>query len=1050
MKKILIAFLLIATHIASFAAAPKIIFVENKNQWPGQVTFKADIKGGSIFLEKNTFTYLFVDQNAFSEENHAPVHSKIKSHAFKVNFLNSNPDVQVSGNNAQESVRNYYIGNDPKKWAENAREYTQVHYQELYSSVDMNVYNEEENLKYDFIIQPGGNVKNIKLEYSGPDEMHLEDGHLCIKTSVGLIIEQKPYAYQVVNGQKKQIPCSYELRKNLLSFNLGEYNTSLPLIIDPTLIGSTYSGSTTDNRGYTATYDAAGNIYMGGKAFDVGYPYTIGAGFPGSAMWAITITKFNTNASAIIYSTYIGGGNTNDDQQVHSIIVNSLNQLYLFGRTNSNPSGGPATYPVTPSAVQPFSVGGFDMVVTKLSSTGALLASTYLGGSGDDGVNISSNPSSFSSLKYNFADDGRSEILLDASSNVYVASCTRSANFPCSAGAYDNSLSGTQDAVLFKMNSTLTTLMLSTYLGGSSDDAAYGLKIDNNNNVCVTGGTNSSDFPATAGVLNPIYQGGLSDGFISVINSTGTSLLRSTYLGTSAYDQSFFIDIDASGDLYVFGQTEGSYPVTNGIPSSGQFIHKIKGDLTATIFSTVFGTGGNAVNISPTAFLVDSCQTIYLAGYGRSALLDANMPSPSTTTGLPITTNNLQSTTDGQDFYIMMLAPGGKTLLYSTFFGANSSIDADHADGGTSRFDKHGVLYQAACESSGFPTTIGAYASINYLGNRNEAVFKMDITHKPIASIDPLIPTSGCAPFYVCFDNSGSSCTDFIWDFGDGGVSFINSPCYTYNFGGTYTVTLYCIDSIGSCAFIDTTQIVLHIGVAPTFSISASNILCNGTASSATITVTPTGSMPPLTYTWSPNPQITPVATGLVPGMYSVTVSDAIGCSTTSMLVITQPAQLTTTLNVVNTSSCTVNDGSITALVSGGTPGYTYLWSNGETTTAITGLAQESYTCIISDSNGCTSVLAGNVSCTNAVGELSSETDFTVYPNPTGGEFTISSLSFTEPVELSITNILGEIVFQKTINHKQELISLKKVPSGIYFVNVKTANEITSRKIVKQ
>ncbi len=524
-----------------------------------------------------------------------------------------------------------------------------------------------------------------------------------------------------------------------------------------------------------------------------------------------------------MYATYYGGLL---NEQPSSLMVNGNNELFIVGRTNST------NFPTTSGVYGPSLNGGYDIIVGKFNSTGALLGSTYVGGTGDDCVNVNIGWNTYGNTKFTYADDGRADITLDANSNVYVAACTKSTDFPTSANNYQSAMGGTQDAVVFKMSSNLSTLDWSTYLGGTGTEAAYGIKLDNNNNVYVTGGSTGANFPTTSGVLNQTYQGGLTDGFISVFspaNSGSAQLLRSTFIGTSSYDQSFFIDIDASGDLYVFGQTQGTYQITGGcynVPNSGQFIHKISGNLSTTIFSTTIGTGNNAVNLSPTAFSVDSCGTIYLAGWGRSSVMSASMPSPSTTSGLPVTTNAFQSTTDGRDFYIATLEPEAKGLFYATFFGEGaSSPDADHLEAGTCRFDENGILYHAACAScggsQGFPTTPGAYSNTNNSNSSgvygcNAAVFKMDLSAMPYTGSLNAVGSGNCVPATFSFYSAGGFFSNLSWNFGDGSTSNQPNPTHTYTLAGTYTITLTVFDSIGVCGFIDSTQLSITIINCPT------------------------------------------------------------------------------------------------------------------------------------------------------------------------------------------------------------------------------------------
>ncbi len=990
MKAKLIYIFIFITSLSGLAAGdkrpvPKMIFEENKSQWPRQVMFEADFGGGKLFLEKNTFTYLLVENVNFHDHNRkekgAPL---IHYHSFKVNFENSNSAAAITGNKMYSFPRNYYLGNDPSKWAEGVRLYEGASYKNLYPSIDMNVYGDGQHLKYDLIVNPGGSAENIKFNYEGADKMYLEYGNLYIQTSLGVVEEQKPYAYQVIDGVKMEVSCSYHLKNNSLGFDVNEkYNKDYPLVIDPVLVASTYTGSFSDNWGFTATYDEAGNIYSAGIAATAGYPTTLGAfdntfngGMPwywmpgaGPDSWPfdISITKYNATGSTILFSTYYGGSL---NEQPHSLIVNSNNELYVAGRTNS------PDFPVTAGAYDASYNGGYDIIVGKFNSTGALLASTFIGGTGDDGVNISEISTTFSTLKFNYADDGRSEIILDNNSNVYVAGSSRSADFPTSAGAFDASLGGSQDGVVFKMNSTLSALTFSTYLGGSNDDAAYGLKLDAGNNVYVAGGTASADFPTTAGVLHPAFQGGLADGYVAALNSSGTALLYSTYLGTSTYDQAYLIETDVNGDIYVFGQTQGAYPVTPGIysnPNSGQFIHKMNKQLNTTLFSTVIGTGTPNPNISPTAFLVDSCQNIYIAGWGRCGNGVFDHPFPSSVTGMPVTANAFQHTTDGCDFYFMVLRPNAQSLLYATFFGEVGAPVPDHVDGGTSRFDKRGFIYESACAScwgnDNFPTTPTAWSRHNnssYYGyfrpwNCNNAVFKIDLRVIPVAVANITGPPSGCVPYTVTFTDAGSSGTNYKWNFGDGSPMVLGaSTVHTYTSTGSFTASLYVSDSTGTCGQIDTAKYTINVGGPPVLVTSQTGVSCNG-GNNGTASVTATGGFTPYTYSWN-NGQTSMTASGLTAGSYNVTVTNSYGCSASALAVVPEPAVLTANTTFTNVGCYGGSTAAATASVNGGSGPYTYLWlPGGFTSSSVSGLSINSYTMHVTDSKGCTASSSANI-----------------------------------------------------------------------------------------
>ena len=453
--------------------------------------------------------------------------------------------------------------------------------------------------------------------------------------------------------------------------------------------------------------------------------------------------------AARAWATYLGGSQADFP---HSLVTNAQGELLVLGSTGSADfpttagavqrtfRGGPAADPFGDAAQSSiYQVNGSDIVVCRLSASGAALpASTYLGGSDNDGL-LPLNPyTADPQLAHNYGDPFRGDILVDAANNVYIASSTSSRDFPMARGFQSTYRGGTSDGVVGKLNAGLTTLLWGSYLGGSASDAAYSLQLEpGTGDVYVAGGTLSPDLPATAGALNPRALGGV-DGYAARIAASGTSLLRTTYLGTSAYDQAFFLQLGGDGGVYVLGQTLGPYPITAGLYGTAngrQFIHKLDADLTQTQLATVFGTGRAITDIVPTAFLVDRCDRVYVCGWGgrnnssysSSSYLYANQGS--STVGLPTTAYAVQPQTDGADFYLAQFSAGLTTLSYGTFFGGSGP---EHVDGGTSRFDPRGVVYQAVCAcfaSQGFPVPPGAnfYAASSGSPNTcNNAAFVLD------------------------------------------------------------------------------------------------------------------------------------------------------------------------------------------------------------------------------------------------------------------------------------------------------------------------------------
>jgi len=800
-----------------------LLFIENKNQWPAFIKYECNLQNGKLYLENNRFTFSLLNGDDIEKVHGSPNQGShkidknkviIHGHAYRETFVNANPDIAFSNSVKANYYSNYFIGNDPKHWASDVLLYHVITYKNLYDGIDLTVYSKVNELTYDFTVSAGADADAIQLAYDGLDGMYLADGNLVLKTSIGNNVEEKPYAYQIINGQKIEVTCNYLLDGTHASFSfpLG-YNHKYPLVIDPQFVFGTYSGSTSDNWGFTATYDALGDMYIAGTVYGSGYPVTTGAfqtafkggtGIPSNFNYLgddIAIAKFNPTGTTILYATYLGG---TDDEQPHSLVVNNAGDLLVYGRSYSK------DFPVTSTAYQQVNNGGWDMIISEFNSTGtSLLASTYVGGSGNDGLNIEAGYNT-ASLKVNYGDDARGEIIVDKSDNVYVGTCTQSTDFPTTVGAYQTTAKGGQEGCVFKMNNALSLMLWSTYLGGSSDDAAYSLKIDNNKNVYVCGGTASSDFPTTAGALQPNYGGNI-DGFITKLSSDGSKILHSTFIGTSAYDQTYFLDVDSTFNIYVTGQSLGNAPTTAGVysnPNSAQFIEKLDSTLTTQLFYTVFGDGVTEINISPTAFMIDTCENIYVAGWGGYVNFQGS------TFNMALTSDAFQSKTNGDDFYFIVLKKDATALMYATYFGDAS--DEQHVDGGTSRFDKDGYMYEAICggcgEHSGLPTTPGCWSNTNNSDNCNEAAikFKFDLDG-PTAAFTPS-PFKGCIPLTVNFLNqsTGAQAFEWVFDGNNSDTSTQTNPTFVFKDTGTFKVRLIAINSL-DCRITDTTYATIKV-----------------------------------------------------------------------------------------------------------------------------------------------------------------------------------------------------------------------------------------------
>ncbi|MCF8298970.1 MAG: gliding motility-associated C-terminal domain-containing protein [Saprospiraceae bacterium] len=899
----------VKSHNKDTLHSAKLEFIENKGQWNNNVLYQANLSGGTIFLEKNCFTFSFEDPNDLlhlmehkfpgpNSKEREPLDTIMYFHAYKVNFENSNENVEVLAKYAASDYNNYFMGKDRSKWKSFVKKYKEVYYKDIWENIDLKVYDEHAYLKYDLVVHPGASPKDIVLNYEGVEDLSLNNRNLIVKTSVNKIIEMAPYCYQIINNEEKEVECRFKIKDNKVVFKFPKaYNKNYDLIIDPVLVFSSYSGSTVDNWGYTATYDDSGYVYAGGNIRDLTghYPTTPGAyqlTFAGGAT-DIAITKYDTNGQSLIYSTYLGG---NGAEIPHSLIVNNNNELYILGTSSST------NFPTTPNAydttfnggtsftmtgIVDFSIGS-DIVISRLSSNGAsLLSSTYYGGNGNDGLNINTN------LRFNYADEARGEIMFDNNNNIYVISSTYSTNFPISSGAFQSTYGGQQDACIFKLDQNLSTQIWSSYLGGSSADAGYSIALDKNDNLYVSGGTTSLNFPVTSGTLQPNYGGGRADGFISHISKNGNALIRSTYYGSDRYDQVYFVKLDKPGNVYVLGQSADTsnmflFNSTWFTTGGGQFISKLSKQLNQVIWSTKWGTNDDYPDVSPTAFMVDLCNSIYLSAWGGYT----DIGSGGVTTGLPITSNAFQTTTDGSDYYFMVINDNASYLVYATFFGG--SLSTEHVDGGTSRFDKKGRIYQSVCAGCGghsdFPTTTPVWSNTNNSFNCNNAVIKFDFK-LPVLIADFSSDTVKCAPDPVHFtnksymtDSSGFHC---YWNFGNGQTSTQVNPIHSYTQSGVYTVTLIVSDT-GACNFADTISKQLVVLSGSKYRIADKHI-CKGNFTQ--IGLLPT-SDPSLTYNWSPGFTLSnthipnPIASPLSTTDYTLYMSNGVCTDTILQKVI--------------------------------------------------------------------------------------------------------------------------------------------------------------------
>jgi gliding motility-associated-like protein len=840
--------MLVCLKGAAQAGASNIEFVENKGQWDSRVKFRGEIGNGNLFLEKGGYTALLYqpdDLTRLSYRRHGGQGTggktgrgsdSLRSHAYRMNFVGANDQVTIVPDKALPGYNNYFIGSDPSKWKGNCKVYQGVTYHDLYPGIDIRYYTNAGQLKYDLIVHPGADVSRIRMKYDGVDRLATKKDQLIATTSVGSVTQLSPYSYTFDQRRgRAEVHCRYVIHDgNTVSFDVDEHDAGATLIIDPVIVFSSFTGSKASNWGFTATPGPDGSFFAGGIVWGSSYPYTTGTLQPlwGGGSFDVGILKLSPTGGTKIWATYLGGS---DNETPHSMISDAQGDLVVMGRTYST------NFPFMTTAG---SGGGADIFVVKIAAAGnSMIGSIRIGGSGDDGVNTADQLRSGSEhsqgLIRNYGDDSRSEVILDGSNNILVTASTQSSAQTGSSGAFPivgpvfqpNFGGGPQDAVVLKLDPKCTNLIWSSFLGGKQSDAGFVLRVNPlTGDIFVAGATNSTDFPGDkTGVLQGSNNGGI-DGFVTQISADGTKQKKTTYLGTAQADAIYGIQFDKSGFPYVMGTTNGVWPVMNvAYFNSGarQFVSKLQPDLSAYVYSTTFGTTSSTPegkpNISPVAFLIDRCENIYVSGWGGWILGNENDPYGLLgTAGMPVTSNASKQYSDNRDFYFIVLQRNSSSLLYGTYFGQtdNDKSISEHVDGGTSRYDQNGIIYQGICAncdgnaSSPFPTTIGAWSTTNAAlpTGCNEAAVKIAFNFAGVAaglraSVNGrLNDTSGCIPLDTDLQDTIRNAKSYIWNFGDGSPDTATTSYevfHTYTMPGTYTIMMVAIDS-SSCNIADT------------------------------------------------------------------------------------------------------------------------------------------------------------------------------------------------------------------------------------------------------
>jgi len=651
MKRLLPILTLVLVLGASFGFSQKMTvpkvsmsseyFVENKGQWDERALFLSKYGNLNFWITNNGVTYdYFVIERDLNEmkpdgitpnkDNYGKI-TNLFGHVVITEFLGANKSTSVEKLDKKEGIVNFIIGNDESKWRTHIGMFGNVIHKNVYDNIDVSYFFENHQIRYDFIVRPYADPSKIRIKFDGPTSLSIApNGDLVIGTSVGEIYQTKLYAYQNVGTSQQKIDCSFRIENgNVVTFDLGSYDNTKELIIDPTYTYGSYFGGNSTDYVYSSSIDAQGRPMATGSTYSTNLPSTSGA-YQGSyeGNRSTFVVKFNTSSSSLVFCTYLGGSSSD---YAYGIGDDGNGNTIVGGYTYST------NWPTTSGAFQTSYQSTPDLYVTKLNANGtALIWSTYLAGNNSD---------------YMYALKVKNGV-------TYITGYTYSSNWPTTSGAYKTSIPGTPCVYATALNGNGNGLVASTFIGYGA--YGYGIDADNSGNMYVTGYAYSTNYPTTTGAYGTYSY---YDVFVSKISSNGTQLVYSTFIPTSSYtDYGYGIGVDSQGQATVTGYTSApTWPKINAyrttIGGTDAFVTKLNANGTGLIFSTY--AGGNNTDYGRD-IVIDQSDNVYLIGYTYS-------------TDLYLTADRFQTVQTTPDVFLMRFGPNGGTPTYSTYLGGNNT-----------------------------------------------------------------------------------------------------------------------------------------------------------------------------------------------------------------------------------------------------------------------------------------------------------------------------------------------------------------------------------------
>jgi len=682
------------SEIIKEIAKAQIPFIINEGQLNSSISYYAQTLAGPVYITNNgEIIYSLSKKSGNGIINVLVIKEK----------FGDRTAVQISGKDLTATKINYFKGKDQSSWKKNLQTYNRLNLGYISDGIylDLNAYGN--NIEKVFTVEPGANVRNIKVGISGIEEMGVNNnGELTLKSGEGDVYFTKPNAYQVISGKREYVDVAYTINESEYSFDVGDYNRDFPLFIDP-LLASTLLGGWCDEISYGPfiELDDTGNVYISGFTCTTNFPTSVGAyqRIYGGGQLDCFVAKFNNDLTSLIACTFLGGSGFETEC---SITLDSYGNIFAGGYTDSQ------NFPTTPGAYNVTNNGAYDIFISKLSNDlSTLIASTYIGGSSNDGF-----------------ESNRINLIVGETGDLYVAGQSRSNDFPTTTGAYDTTFNGvgpyeqSGDVVIFKMDNTLATLIASTYMGGSNDEFRVSITLDDNENIFVSTSTYSSNIPTTPGGGYDESFNGLKDVFISKLSNDLTTQLASTYIGYNGEEVPFVIEIGENQNVYLCGFTTSSnFPTTSGVfdgdysgGAEDGFICKFDNNLTTLLASTFLG--GSAAERCQDLVLYKN--EIYIVG----KTLSSNFPIISGTYD-----DTYNGGTEHGDMFVSKMDSNLTTLYASTFLGGTD----DEKPFGIEVDTSGNVFVGGFTHSSDYPTTDGAYDS-TFGGIRDVIIAKFNLT----------------------------------------------------------------------------------------------------------------------------------------------------------------------------------------------------------------------------------------------------------------------------------------------------------------------------------